>query len=284
MNHIDKWSTIHSTVRNEHIAILALQETHLDDDRLNDINRCFGRNFEITNTGMSGNPRTTAGVAIILNKAMIAPTSVKTYVLKQGRALVMRIKWADAGDLTILNIYAPNERRQHPTFWAELEEERIDQRMPKPDLILGDFNVTEDGIDRSPPQENERAATDALRNIRLSWGVQDQWRHDNPSERLFTHKHLNNGKHEYARLDRIYSKRELANKLFDWKAKPSLVPTDHWLVAVKFAPKDAPLIGGGRWTWPLNARHDDPLIEKIIKKGIQAQIEIEEITNTPTEN
>jgi len=59
---------------------------------------------------------------------------------------------------------------------------------------------------------------------------------------------------------------------------------DHWLVAVKFAPKDAPLIGGGRWTWPLNARHDDPLIEKIIKKGIQAQIKIEEITNTPTEN
>jgi len=207
MNHIDKWSTIHSTVRNEHIAILALQETHLDDDRLNDINRCFGRNFEITNTGMPGNPRTTAGVAIILNKAMIAPTSVKTYVLKQGRALAMRIKWADAGDLTILNIYAPNERRQHPTFWAKLEEERIDQRMPKPDLILGDFNVTEDGIDRSPPQENERAATDALRNIRLSWGVQDQWRHDNPSERLFTHKHLNNGKHEYARLNRIYSKR-----------------------------------------------------------------------------
>lgn len=58
---------------------------------------------------------------------------------------------------------------------------------------------------------------------------------------------------------------------------------DHWLVSVKFAPKDAPLIGSERWTWPLDALNDEPLMEKIIRKGIQTQTEIEEITNTPIE-
>ena len=46
---------------------------------------------------------------------------------------------------------------------------------------------------------------------------------------------------------------------------------DHWMVSVKFALKDAPDIGNGRWTWPLNALSDMNLIEKIIKRGILVQ-------------
>jgi len=215
----------------------------------------------------------TAGVAIILNKALIAPTSVKTTILKKGRAMTT----------CIMNIYAPNERGEHPTFWAQIDLERHWKCLPKPDFVLGDFNVTEDGINRSPPQDNERIVTDTLRETRLDWNIQDQWRHNNLSGRAFTHKHIRNGKFEYAQLDRIYTGRELANNLFRWKVRPSAVPTDHWLVSVKYAPKDAPLIGGGRWTWPLAALNDEPLIEKIIRKGIQMQKEVEEILENPTE-
>ena len=53
--------------------------------------------------------------------------------------------------------------------------------------------------------------------------------------------------------------------------------------SVKFAPKDAPLIGSGWWTWPLIALKGEPLIEKIIKKGIQTQKELEKLINTSVE-
>lgn len=59
---------------------------------------------------------------------------------------------------------------------------------------------------------------------------------------------------------------------------------DHWLVSVKFAPKDTPTIGGERWTWPINALNDEPLMEKLIRKGVQTQAEIEELRNIPIEN
>ena len=51
---------------------------------------------------------------------------------------------------------------------------------------------------------------------------------------------------------------------FDWKISPSPVPTDHWLVAVRYAPKDAPKIRKGRWTLPTRMLNDTKLIEAII--------------------
>jgi hypothetical protein len=92
---------------------------------------------------------------------------------------------------------------------------------------------------------NEKTATDALRMARSAWGVQDQWRHDNPRERTFTHSHTHRGNQELAHLDRIYMSRRLANYLFEWKLRLSKVPTDLWLVSVKLTPKDAPIIGQG---------------------------------------
>jgi exonuclease III len=284
MDHIDKWTTINNTIRTEKIAILALQETHLDEERINDINHCFSKNFDVFNSSDPENPRSTAGVAFLINKALLAPTSVKTYVLKQGRALMMKIKWSDINEVTLINIYAPNNVREQPIFWAEINLERRMKHLPKPDFLLGDFNLTEDPIDRSPPKANDHLALEALRETRHDWGVQDQWRHDNPNGRVFTFKQIRNGTYRYARLDRIYSASRHACNLIEWKANPPSVPTDHWLVSVKFAPKDAPLIGGGRWTWPLTAIKNKNLLDKVVSAGIKVQKKIETETNKPVES
>ena len=281
MDHIEKWTLINSTIRTERIAILALQETHLDEGRLNDIQRCFGKSFDIFSSSDSENPRGSAGVAFLINKALLAPISVKTHVLKQGRAIMMRIKWSDNNEVTIVNIYAPNNVREQPTFWAQIDLERRAKNLPKPEFVLGDFNLTEEPLDRSPPVMNNRQAIDALRETRHDWGVQDQWRHDNPNGRIYTFQQIREGTYRYARLDRIYTATRHANHLFEWKANPSTVPTDHWMVSVKFAPKDAPLIGGGRWTWPLTSMNNEKLIDKVINNGIKIQAKIEEATNTP---
>ena len=70
------------------------------------------------------------------------------------------MKWSDTEEISLINVYAPNEREQHPTFWTDLDSERRQKHLPKPDFVLGDFNVTKNAIDRSPPQRNERKNCD----------------------------------------------------------------------------------------------------------------------------
>ncbi len=50
---------------------------------------------------------------------------------------------------------------------------------------------------------------------------------------------------------------------------------------MKYAPKDAPLIGHGRWTWPLKALSDKNLLDTIGCIGLWAQREIKSEINTP---
>lgn len=64
---------------------------------------------------------------------------------------------------------------------------------------------------------------------------------------------------------------------FDWKACPSPVPMDHWLVTVKYAPSDAPIIGKGRWTFPAQALRDKTLIETLIVRSVRLQLNLDDI-------
>ncbi|KAH9971886.1 hypothetical protein BJV74DRAFT_751997, partial [Russula compacta] len=154
--------------------------------------------------------------------------------------------------------------------------------LPKPDIVLGDFNITEDAINRSPPKLNERTATEALRDLRTKWGVQDQWWHDNPNGRAFTHTHVRGENHEFVRLDRIYAARKHERNLFNWEMKLAAVPTNHWLVTVKLALKDTPTIGQGQWTCPIKAVNDQETLKLISETGMKVQEEIENAANTPT--
>ena len=67
MNGIEKWSSIYQTMKENKIAILALQETHLNNDILQAINMCFGKRIQILNLQLPTNPSTSAGVAFVIN-------------------------------------------------------------------------------------------------------------------------------------------------------------------------------------------------------------------------
>jgi len=54
------------------------------------------------------------------------------------------------------------------------------------------------------------------------------------------------------------------------------------MVSVKFALKDAPNIGKGRWTWPLQSLNDATLIQKIVKRGIKTQEKINRLNHNRT--
>ena len=282
MNLTEKWSTINHTIRTNKIAILALQETHLDEELASEINRCFHRSFDLHYSYNPNNPRGSAGVAFVINKALISPKHVTVQALIPGRVIVLTIAWSGTQNTTIMNVYAPVDRQKQPDLWAQTERRRSRARIPHPDFVLGDFNLTEDPIDRVPPRLDNRAAVEALRNIRHAWELQDHWRHAYPNDRIFTYRAPHENDWIHSRLDRIYAARKHVPTLFEWKAGPTAMPTDHWMVTVKFAPNDAPDIGNGRWTWPLQSLNDTPLLGKIIKRGMIIQEKLEKLEREGT--
>ena len=275
----DKWSRVNSTLRDNKIAVLALQETHLDEECIETIESCFGKSFNLFYSSDPEEPRTKNGVAIIINKALIPAGDVLLHDLVPGRAIMIQLKWPDNNQLSIINIYAPVNRREQPEFWASVETRRREKTLPRPDFLLGDFNLTEDAIDRAPPKYDDNRAAETLRDIRLSWEIQDQWRHAHPNSKQYTYRTFANQKTRLSRLDRIYSARTHSQTVFEWKTQLTAVPTDHCLVSLKFAPKDTPYIGSGRWTWYIPSLDEERLLNKIVSKGLVIQTKLENLQN-----
>ena len=283
MSAVEKWATVNQTLNKYKIAILAIQETHLDQEAAEGIKQTFGRKMHLEYSSHPRNPRTSSGVAFVINKSLIAPSSIEAHELYPSRALALKIKWLETESTTLFNIYAPVNKPAHKAFWEETEKERLTRRLPRPDFMLGDLNVTEDPIDRAPARADDQSATEALRNTRQIWNVQDAWRQSYPEDKKFTYRTNSNGQHAKSRLDRIYVAEPKIPLTFNWTITQTAVPTDHWLVAVKYAPKEAPKIGKGRWTLPLYLLNKKEFIDEVVSRGIKLQSEIENTEAPNTE-
>ena len=128
---------------------------------------------------------------------------------------------------------------------------------------MWDFNVTEDAIDRMLPKLDNESAITALREVRHEWNMRDVWCWANPTEIAFTYRAQTRGEWLQVRLDRIYVSKRAEPLTFDWEIKETAILTDHAMVSVRFAPKDTPQIGRGRWTLPLSLLNNEKLLEKI---------------------
>ena len=277
MSHLEKWSMINQTLNKRKIAILALQETHLDEGTKENILESFGKKMTIINSPDPDRPRASAGVAFVINNALITPKKITENTLLPGRAIMIEIDWLENEKTTILNIYAPNNRSSHQTFWTRIEEERNANGLTQPDFTLGDFNITEEPIDRIPQHLDDAHAIEALRDIRHNWDIQDGWRQTHPDEREYTYRATMNNQHIKSHLDRIYIKKDRAPLAYEWDIRETPVPTDHWLAIVKYSPKSAPKIGQGRWTFPLQLRENKTLMKAIVTRGIKLQNDLENL-------
>ena len=122
--------------------------------------------------------------------------------LIQGRAIFLSVPQKHDHNLHIINIYAPNDLSHHVDFWAEVTTQWLAKRLPTPHLMMGDFNLVEDPLDRAPARANNTAATAALRTCRQTLNLQDIWRQNFPGECLFTYTSPHN---TLSRIDRIYA-------------------------------------------------------------------------------
>jgi exonuclease III len=180
MNFHQKWLTINSTLNQHKLAILALQEMHLDQETTECLHQSLGEKMKIISSADPVAPHSTAGVGFVINKKQIVPMQFSIYELIPGRAIFLKIKWHKTELTSLVNIYAPTYRLSHPSFWRKILNEHRALNLPILDFLLGDFNVMEDPIDQVPANSDDQAAVAALRELCLTWNLEDTWHHLHP--------------------------------------------------------------------------------------------------------
>ncbi|KAG1745583.1 Endonuclease/exonuclease/phosphatase [Suillus occidentalis] len=253
-NGANRWPHINQLVKEKKIGVLALQETHLTKEDEDVLNATPGLRIHIIS---SIDPaRTNAkGVAIVINKMLLGTSGIKTHEIVPGRAILTIIPWLKDTPIRILAIYAPNDATTNQRFW-ELIQMKL-RNLPKPDVMLGDFNAVEDSLDRLP--------------------AKDGWRHENPNTLSYTFSQSAYQGGSQSRIDRIYISTELLPYSKEWDIAPPGIHTDHQLVSARISRK-------GRWSLPLFVLKDKDLSEQIITMGKSLQTEIEKCSNQRTDD
>ena len=172
--------------------------------------------MEIIFSADPNTPHTTARVAFVINKSLITPKKITMHELIPGRALHLKVEWLDNEKTSHINVYTPNERAAHKEFWNEVNTTRQTNHLPAPNFLLGDFNVTEDLIDRMPARLNDVNTIEALRDTCLDWSISNTWWMTFPDNLEYTYRaNTANGKIK-SRLNRIYVARHLEPMMYDW--------------------------------------------------------------------
>ncbi len=269
----EKWLAVNQLIRDERIAVLAIQETHLTEDRVTALNSLFCATMRVVACLEEDNPTGARGVAFALNKRLVNTEDVEVKSVLPGRAMLLKINWTQGRTLTFLNVYAPNDAKDNATFWTTLEHEATARRMRRPDFMLGDFNVVEDSLDRLPPRRDPSEATEALSLLRQRLGLVDGWREREPSTRMYTYLQSSTG--SQSRIDRIYATNAILRVVNDWDTKGPGISTDHRMAMCSITNPTAPHVGKGRWMVPAVLLSDKVFVEDLHKCGLALQHEID---------
>ena len=254
------------------VAVLAVQETHLMDELAETFSTLFETRLKMFHSPL---PETNnaAGVAIVINKSLVDSGGVTCEVLIPGRAILATIPWHAGSTMKVLNVYAPNSPCNNELFWEELDVITSTNASRRPDVMLGDFNLVEDSLDRIPCHPDSANAVAALGVLKGNLDLVDGWRRTFPDRREYSHLHTPNA--SQGRIDRIYVTSDLLGPATDWEISSTTVETDHWMVSAKVTTPEAPEIGRGRWQIPTYLLDNDGILESINTLGKRAQDEME---------
>ncbi|KAF5377136.1 hypothetical protein D9757_001831 [Collybiopsis confluens] len=285
----NRWRRLTTIMRDRRIAILAVQEAHLTEERSRDLNTAYNPRIKIWSSSDPENPTGKCGVAIAINKDLYKPTQVKKYEVVPGRAMILHLKGSQA-NRTIMVIYAPNltgsNSKENSDFWTQVKL-HLDQHpeIPKPEIMLGDMNMVEDGlIDRLPAHDDPENACGKLDDLKLLLGLKDGWRATNPEKLEYTYLQASTG--SQSRIDRIYITESIAKTAREWRIRPSgLLHGDHSMVSAHLPHgHQAPNMGKGRWRIPDYVTKDKDFLEFAYKQGQAAQTKLENLQERSAES
>ncbi|EJD54003.1 DNase I-like protein, partial [Auricularia subglabra TFB-10046 SS5] len=246
---------------------MAVQETHLSDAHVDEIHTYYSH-IHLINSALPDNPTGAGGVGLIFNKLLTNTANLRSHVLVPGRAILVTMEWHRGDDLSILAVYAPTDKRDNHDMWETIEQKlrAARGRIPKPDILLGDFNFVEDAIDRFPAKLTNMDSPDAFDSLKRYLALHDGWRETNPDRVDWSWR--NSARTSLSRIDRIYCTRPLLLASQEWLIGMSgLNKDDHSRVSAAFANLDMPEVGPGRWSMKAATLQDQQLLEEIDKLG-----------------
>ncbi|KAI0712112.1 Endonuclease/exonuclease/phosphatase, partial [Earliella scabrosa] len=278
-----KWLCMNQLVRDEKLAVLAVQETHITKQKAEELNSLFQASLKIVVSPDPTNPTGARGVAIVLNKRLIKCDEVKTEEIIPGRAIYAIVPWSRGMFFTFLAVYAPNDRTENEMFWGELQD-RLESKAV--DVMAGDLNVVEYAIDRMPVREDDEAPVGALKELCACKALKDEWRTRNLQERLYTYRQSATG--SMSRIDRIYLSDRVRKGAVEWELKHPGFATDHNLFACTMINRSMPFVGRGRWRMHSMLLTDREFLTEVKERGIKLHATIngivqrDEIVNVQT--
>lgn len=276
----EKWWSLNQVVRDERIAILAVQETHLTEERVDALNTLFKATMKVIACLEEDNPTGARGVAFVLNRRLVNAEDAMLIPVRAGRAAILKVPWTRGKVLQILNVYAPNDMQENAAFWMGLREAVTNRRTGRIDIMLGDFNVVEDAVDRIPPRRDLAEAAEQLAELRVKLDLVDGWRERAPREKGFSYLQRATG--SQSRIDRIYLKRDMMIQANDWDIRGPGIQTDHRLVVVSLANTEAPYVGKGRWAIPQPLLSDKRFLDELHGLGMMLQSQLERMRDART--
>jgi exonuclease III len=268
----EKWFEIYGALNASRTAILAIQESHLTDELASNIASAYDTRLALHHSPLP-DTRNAAGVAFVINKGILNAQSVTYEDIIPGRAILAKILWHADTEIKILNVYTPNDTANNSKFWDTLNEITSSNPNLKPDIMLGDFNLVEDSLDRLPCHPDDPNAVAALGILKSNLNLIGGWRRTHPDKREYSHQHAPNA--SQGRIDRIYVQNHLLGPAKEWAITPTNIETDHWMVSVNITIPEAPLIGKGRWQIPTYLFENDDIMKEINDAGKSVQYEID---------
>ncbi|KAF6765709.1 Endonuclease/exonuclease/phosphatase [Ephemerocybe angulata] len=250
-NSRDKWTSVHNLLREEGLSILALQETHISTADRREIEKLYKR-MRIFSSADPDNATTRGGVALVLNTHKTNWQNAEETVLVPGRAILVTLEWGNKTKLRILAVYAPSGNDEaNKNFWEVLEK-RLKKDKIKIDVLLGDLNMVDSGLDRLPARADSAAVVDSFLSMTLSQHMHDGWRLANPTKLDYSYRSSPraDGSTSHSRIDRIYIKEELVDQSDEWRIMVTGLRTDHFMVSAYIMTDETPFVGRGRSTIP----------------------------------
>jgi exonuclease III len=141
---IEKWHYINQLLRDKRIEILALQEAHLLDCHVVHLHDLYPKRLHILHSSDPNAPNA-KGIALVLNKEIT--TTINLTCTLEEHCFWRRTGMQTKSLLYIIVVYAPNTPNENKDFWM--------------DIMLGDFNIVEDSIDRLACHPDNHNAVEA---------------------------------------------------------------------------------------------------------------------------
>ncbi|TBU36624.1 hypothetical protein BD309DRAFT_995528 [Dichomitus squalens] len=252
----NKWGKIYSLMKTNHIGILLLQETHLTVDRVNALHKQFAKRIKIYFSAHPDLPTRRDGVAIVVNKSIVRTQDAASEEIVLGKALQLTVSCLGGEKLTGVSVRSE--------FYESVRERYATHpRLPKPQLMAGDFNNIEDTLDRLPMSEAPDNSVVALDQLKLALET-------NPNRRE---------RASLSRLDRIYMMGSMFETAYEWEIQHPAIRTDHRLVSVKLTSETAPDTGKGRPVFLLHLLRDRKLARSMHETGHRAMEKLKAFQN-----